>query len=306
MKTLGKRIGGCAALLALGASLVAGVLTLPKPVSHIAAAEGNADLAATYARNEKLVVKYGLDEVKDGKLPAYKWDAETKTYVADPAADATVQYHVNNANTGVVEKAEGVEGSSALSFTGKAHARASFHLPQDAEGMTVSIWVKNITTYWGSLVEFYDGKDGGRFGKGTMQGNAGRANEGDPWKENASAHAVGTMEAGAGWDSFVVTHNNTNNDNGGAYVDNMKPDTWYQVTYTVTSTEMRAYRDGVLKQTFTGKDQIPYILGSIMTAAKNQTTGKLGIRLAHDTTDDRADILDDFRIYSGGRWHGAL
>ncbi len=282
---------------------VAAIFSMSPARTGSAEAAASETLGAMLSRNDKLVVKYSLDETATAagqKLAAYTWDAETQTYVVAPEFDATIQNGVNGGAIGEVRTADGVEGSSALSFTGKAHARAKFHLPQDADGMTVSIWVKNITTYWGSLVEFWDGAHGGRLGKGTMQGNGGRRNEADPWDQNCAAHAgdVHASVEGGGWDSFVVTHNNTNGDNGGDAVDNMKADTWYQVTYVITSTEMKAYRDGVLKQHFTS-GQTSHILGDIMTAAKNQTDGMFGIRLAHDSTEDRPDILDDLRIYSG-------
>lgn len=252
---------------------------------------------AENARNEKLVVRYAMDGVENGKLIAEKWDSSTKSFVANSSADATVQYNVNNAYTGTVTKVDGIENGSALSFTGKAHARASFKLPSTATGMTISVWVKNVTTYWGSLIEFWDGSNGGRLGKGTMQGNGGRKNEGDPWSSNCSAHSNATMAEGGGWDSFCVTVNS--GDNGGAAVDPMESDTWYQVTFTLTATEMKAYRDGELKQTF-NNDTAKTILQSIMSSVKKWSgSGNLGIRLSHDTTDSRADILDDLRIYNG-------
>ena len=254
--------------------------------------------SAKLSRNENLVVKYGLDDASTGegaKLAAYKWDAATQSYVRNESADAIVQNHVNNANTGAVSSVDGVEGSSALSFTGKAHARANFNLPANATGMTVSMWVKNINYYWSSLVEFWDGSNGGRFGKGTMQGNGGRANEGDPWSANCPAHNSATSASGGGWDSFVINVNS--GDNGGAAVDPMVADTWYQVTYVLTATEMKAYRDGVLKQTF-DQGNSANILASILRAVKSGN-GKLGIRLCHDSTGNDGDILDDFRIYNG-------
>lgn len=265
--------------------------------------------------NEKLVVRYSMDGVEDGKLLAEKWDSSTKSFVSNSSADATVQYNVNGSYTGTVTQVDGIENGSALSFTGKAHARASFKLPSSATGMTVSVWVKNITTYWGSLFEFWGSNSipligtnyyGGRFGKGTMQGNGGRTNESDPWSSNCSAHKFARIAEGGGWDSCVVTHNNTDGNNGGAAVDNMESDTWYQVTFTLTASEMRVYRNGELKQTFVDGVATPgnyeaapsTILQSIMNAAKC-SNGQLGIRLSHDTTDSRADILDDVRIYNG-------
>lgn len=288
-------------LVFAGFALATVLSLLPgKAVTNAASGTPQEAYEARLARNENLIVKYDLDEVRDGKLLASKWDAESGSFVPDTAADATVQYDVNGGDRGDIQSAESVEGTGALSFTGKAHARAKFHLPAEATGMTISIWVKDITTYWGALAEFWDGTDGGRLGKGTMQGNGGRADEGDPWSANCSAHSDGTMAEGAGWDSFFIEGGTYNGDNnGGAAVDNMKADTWYQVTFTVTETEMRAYRDGVLKQTFTNKNDTTKILQSMMRAAKNESAGMLGIRLAHDSTVDRKDILDDFRIYNG-------
>lgn len=264
--------------------------------------------SAQKSHNENLIVKYSLDDSAIGngaKLKAQKWDSAAQAFVDNPSADATVQNHVNNDWVGTLSSVIGVEGSSALSFTAKAHARADFHLPAGATGMTVSMWLKNSNTYWGSLVEFWDGANGGRFGKGTMQRNGGRANEADPWDGNCAAHKFSESAQGGGWDSFVTEINS--NDNGGANVDLMQKEVWYQVTYVVTGTEMRAYRDGVLKQTFKDGVQTPTawgdykpsdVLTSIMNAAKSEN-GKLGIRLGHDSTKEKADILDDFRIYNG-------
>ena len=280
------------AFLALAAMLFGAI----SQAGLFAAAE-EAD-ATQSALNEKLVVKYSMDDTSTGngaKLAAYNWDSVSQTFVRNSAADATVQNSVNNKNTGAVSSVSGMEGSGALSFTGKAHARANFTLPSDATGMTVSMLVKNINYYWSSLIEFWDGTDGGRFGKGTMQGNGGRKNEGDPWSANASAHTTATMAAGGGWDSFVINVNS--GDNGGATVDPMKADTWYQVTFVLSGNEMKAYRDGVLKQTF-NKGDANSIVTSILKAAKS-SNGKLGIRLCHDTTNNDADVLDDLRIYSG-------
>lgn len=288
------RIRRCAGLLFLGV-LAAAFAFLPNT------AEGAGAESTQLSRNGSLVVRYHLDETATAAgqtLAAYKWDAGTQAYVAAPEMNATVQNDVNGRDAGEVRSVQGVEGS-ALSFTGKAHARAEFHLPQSATGMTISLWVKNITTYWGSLLEFWDGTQGGRLGKGTMQGNGGRRNEADPWSANCAAHTDGTAAPGGGWDSFFIEGGTYNNNNGGSAVDPMKADTWYQVTYVVTESEMRAYRDGELKQTFSDRNDTPTILRGIMAAAKNQTAGKFGIRLAHDSTADRADILDDLRIYSG-------
>ncbi len=303
MGNIGQRIKRYAVLIFTAAALaLAGGLSL-------LAGKGTPVSAATdAARNANLVVRYALDETATGSgatLAATRWDAASQAFVANTAFNATISNNVNGNNAGVVSSVTAGKNGTALSFTGKAHARANFHLPEGATGMTVSLWVKNITTYWGSLVEFWDGtngaehsQNGGRFGKGTMQSNGGRVNEGDPWTANCSAHSDATMALGGGWDSFIVTHNNTNNDNGGAAVDNMKADTWYQVTFTLDANGMKAYRDGVLKQTF-ANDNAKDIVQSILKAATNQTAGKLGIRLSHDTTDNRADVIDELRIYNG-------
>lgn len=270
------------------------VFLLPAVRATAAAAD---TVAAHKSRNDNLVVKYSLDDTSTGNgatLTGYKWDTVSQTFVVNPAAAATIQNHVNNGNVGTITTEAGVEGSSALRFTGKAHARANFKLPDGATGMTVSMWGKNLNSYWASLVEFWDGANGGRFGKGTMQGNGGRSNEADPWSANCAAHNAATIASGGGWDSFVINVNS--NDKGSSTVDPMVADRWYQLTYTITENEMRAYRDGVLKQTFSTIDKAPEILRSIMRAAKS-SNGKLGIRLSHDTND--GDILDDFRIYSG-------
>lgn len=281
----------CAACFALSGLGVAGL-------SQLRTASA-AESVTQETLNEKLVVRYAMDDTTTSglskKIPAQKWDAGTQAFVSDTSADATVQYNVNGANTGTVTKVEGMEGSGALSFTGKAHARASFKLPADANGMTITMLVKNINYYWSSLIEFWDGTNGGRLGKGTMQGNGGRKNEGDPWSSNCPAHNSATMAPGGGWDSFCINVNS--GDNGGAAVDPMKADMWYQVTYVITSSEVKAYRDGTLKQTF-DKGNSASIASSILSAVKSDN-GKLGIRLCHDTTNNDADILDDLRIYSG-------
>ena len=255
------------------------------------------------ALNEKLIVQYNMDDTDTGagkKLAAYKWDASTQALVRNEVADATIQNNVNGANTGTVTSTDGLEGSGALAFTGKAHARANFNLPSDATGMTVSMLVKNINAYWSSLIEFWDGTNGGRLGKGTMQGNGGRSNEGDPWSSNCPAHDYAT----GAWDAFVIDVGSS--DKGSTAVDPMKADTWYQVTFVLTATEMRAYRDGELKQVFDGsvapsnpawgRVSPTTILQSIMTAVKSGR-GQLGIRLCHDASN--GDILDDLRIYNG-------
>lgn len=258
----------------------------------------NEATAAQEPLNERLVVKYAMDDATTAsgeQLAAFRWNSASQAFLPNAEAAATVQSSASGFSAGSVTSVNGKEGKGALSFTKKAHAQANFSLPSDATGMTVSMWVKNVNTYWSSLVEFWDGTHGGRFGKGTMQGNGGRQNEADPWTSNCPAHNSATIAAGGGWDSFVVEHRNTNNDNGGAAVDPMAPQTWYQITFVLASTEMRAYRDGVLKQTF-NKGNSSDIVGSIMTAAKSGK-GKLGIRLCHDAND--GDVLDDFRIYSG-------
>lgn len=139
------------------------------------------------AINENLVVRYAMDDTSTGngaKLAAQKWDVATQSFVDNASAAATVQNHVNNGSVGTVSSVSGGVEGSALKFTGKAHARADFRLPEGATGMTVTMWVKDINTYWASLIEFWDGSNGGRFGKGTMQGNGGRSNEADPWSSN--------------------------------------------------------------------------------------------------------------------------
>ena len=287
MGSIRRRLGRCTILLGLGIALTAGLLL---PAGFAQASASATDLSAEQlALREKLVVRYSLDDTATGagaKLAATTWDTDTQAFVEDTAHDAAVTNQVQGRDAGTVSATSGKE-EGALTFTASAHARADFHLPADATGMTVSMWVKNVNTYWSSLVEFWDGSDGGRFGKGTMQGNGGRANEGDAWSANCPAHAAATIAEGGGWDSFCINVNSS--DNGGGAVDPMKADTWYQVTFALTSTEMRAYRDGVLKQTF-DKSNAPSVLGSIMRAAKNQTKGKLGIRLSLDTND--GDILD--------------
>ncbi len=291
MGSIAKRVGKCAALLFVG-TLLAGALCLLPPERRASAAESAEE------RNEKLVVRYAMDDTATANgntIAATKWDKDTGEFVAYSECDATIVNQVQGRRSGAISSVAGKEGS-ALSFTESAHARASFHLPSDATGMTVSLWVKNINTYWSSLIEFWDGKEGGRFGKGTMQGNRGRQNEGDAWSSNCSAHSNGKFDHGGAWDSFFIIHNNTNGDNGGAYVDHMAADTWYQVTFTVTANEMKAYRNGELKQIFNDGDA-QGILSSIMTAAKNQTGGKLGIRLSLD--ENNGDILDELRIYNG-------
>ena len=263
------------------------------------------DAASENALNEKLVVQYNMDDTDVGagkKLAAYKWDTSTQGLVRNSAADATIYKDANgdagvSAGSGTITAVEGLEGSGALSFTGRAHARANFNLPSGSTGMTITMLVKNINTYWSSLIEFWNDShtDGGRLGKGTMQGNGGRSKENDAWSSNCSAHTSATMAPGGGWDSFVIKHNNTNNDNGGSAVDPMKEGLWYQVTYVITSSEVKAYRDGVLKQTF-DKGNSSSIASSILRAVTGGQ-GKLGIRLSLDSND--GDILDDLRIYSG-------
>ena len=291
-------IAACFALSAL----VFGVLT-----SFRAFADANDTANAQKARNENLIVKYSLDDTATGegdKLAAYKWDAATQAYVRDAASDATVQNHVNNGWVGAVAHTNGMEGSGAVSFTGKAHARASVNLPSGATGMTVSLWVKDISTYWSSLIEFWDEghKNGGRFGKGTMQGNGGRAKEEDPWSSNCAIHYnnVGTYSGDGDWSSFVSNIVSGDTPNANTAHDLMKAGQWYQVTYVLTTTgsaQMKAYRDGELKQTFSG-EKAPEIVQSIMTAVTGGK-GQLGIRLCHDSTESRADVLDDLRIYNG-------
>ena len=279
----------CFALSALSVTTL-----LPKR----AFAHAEEDATATEnALNEKLIVKYSMDDTDTAegkKIAAYKWDTASQAFVANTSADATIQNSVPNKSAGTVSTAGGVEGSGALTFTGSAHARASFRLPVLASGMTVSMWVKNVNSYWSSLIEFWDGTNGGRFGKGTMQGNGGRKNEGDAWSSNCPAHNSATIAPGGGWDSFCINVNS--NDNGGAAVDPMKADTWYHVAYVVTNSEVKAYRNGELKQTF-NKGNSASIASSIMSAAKNLTGGNLGIRLSLDPND--GDILDDLRIYNG-------
>ncbi|MDE6274219.1 MAG: hypothetical protein K2L87_04140 [Clostridiales bacterium] len=278
--------------LMLGAACFALSALVGVALPVTASADGD---TAPSAFNEKLVVKYNLDETSTGngaKLTAYKWDSDAQEFVVDANAAATVQNTVQNKRAGTVSSTSGIDGT-ALQFTGSAHARANFRLPTGATGMTVSMWVKDVNSYWSSLVEFWNGTDGGRFGKGTMQGNGGRRNEGDAWSANCPAHSSATIAAGGGWDSFVIKVNS--NDNGGAAVDPMVADTWYQVTYALTATELRAYRNGELKQTFDGGNSGD-ILASIMRAVTSNN-GKLGIRLGLDEND--GDILDDFRIYNG-------
>ena len=268
------------------------------PVSTCAYAEE--DTVTTESElNERLLVRYAMDDTAAlvgnvSKIAAEKWDSATKAFVTNSALDATVKTSASGYAAGTVKHADGIEGSGALTFTKKAHAQADFTLPADSDGMTVSMWVKNINTYWSSLVEFWNGTDGGRFGKGTMQGNGGRRNENDPWSSNCPAHNSATMAEGGGWDSFVINVNS--GDNGGSAVDPMVANKWYHIAFTLTSTEMRAYRDGELKQTFGTMGNSSTILASIMRAAKSGN-GKLGIRLCHDAND--GDILDDFRIYNG-------
>ena len=287
------------ALLAALFVLPAAGLTALSPAKKGASAAG--DVNAEAALNEKLVVKYSMDDTstgEGGKLAAYKWDMAAQDFVRNSAADATVRNRVDGKDwipAGEVKSVSGLEGTGALSFTQRAHARASFNLPSNATGMTISMLVKNINTYWSSLIEFWDGTNGGRLGKGTMQGNGGRSKESDAWSSNCSAHTSATIAPGGGWDSFFIKHNNTNNDNGGAAVDPMVTDTWYQVTFVLTGGEMRAYRNGVLKQTF-NQGNSGAIVSSIMTAVKSGN-GMVGIRLGLD--DNNGDILDDVRIYNG-------
>lgn len=290
MGSIGKHLRRLAAVLSLGMAAVAFLGIVPT----------FAQARAAEVPNDRLLVRYAMDDTATGagqKIVATKWDSAAQKYVAAPAYDATITLQVNNRRAGTVTATDGVS-DGALAFTESAHARSNFHLPENATGMTISMWVKNVNTYWSSLLEFWDGTNGGRFGKGTMQGNGGRSNESDAWSANCPAHNSATIAAGGGWDSFCINVNS--GDNGGAAVDPMVADTWYQVTFALTASEMRAYRDGVLKQTFDTKGDAPGILASIMKAATNQEKGQFGIRLSLDENHEaNGDVLDELRIYNG-------
>ncbi len=295
-------------LVFAGFALATVLSLLPgKAVTNAASGTPQEAYEARLARNENLIVKYDLDEVRDGKLLASKWDAESGSFVPDTAADATVVYEQSGKATGTVENEEGVESKGALSFSGVAHARAKFHLPAEATGMTISIWVKNLSTYWGSLAEFWDGTNGGRFGKGTLQLTQGQPfSWGYPGNQNGNCPSYDNTKCQGKKHSFVTSIDSSDDGKQGEE-DLMERDRWYQVIFTVTETELKAYRDGELKQTFkqyeerSGNDpnNVNDILKGIMNAARNESSGMVGIRLGNDDTADRRDILDDFRIYNG-------
>ncbi len=312
MRNISVSVRRCAVLVAMSLALTAGALLLPKSASA-AAVDAESTIAALQSRNENLIVKYGLDEKDTGdgqKLAAMKWDPETKSYVADPTHDATIHYSLADKRSGVVASVEGVEGATALSFTGISYAETNFQLPQEADGMTISIWVKNLSGYFASLAEFWNGEVGGRLGKGTMQLSKGEpatwGSKSGTFEGNGNCPSYDKNKCEGRLHSFVVEIDNGDyydKNNGQPVTDDlMVAEQWYQVTCVITEKEMRAYRDGELKQTFkkynTASDNnVEAILSAIMTSAKS-ANGKLGIRLGNDPSKDgMADVLDDFRVY---------
>lgn len=252
-------------------------------------------VTAQKSRNEKLIVKYDLNETSTAggnTIAAYTWDNTTQSYQRNTAADGTVDN-----SGGAVSHVSGVEGGGALSFTSKANVEAPFKLNEDS--MTISMWVKNSNTYWSALVEFWDGAGhGGKFGKGSMMANAGgKGVWGQPGNSNSHEHAVNADGADNNWDSFVVSIEGGEHGGEDVRKDRMNADQWYQVTYVISKTELKAYRDGVLKLTYNIGAVVPETCNSIITAAQSNT-GKIGIRSGTDPSAN-ADIVDDFRIYSG-------
>ncbi len=297
MSKVKKRIAFCLLGACLCLLFAAGLLLLP-----FSGVKANADAAAG-SLNDNLVVRYDMGRIEGGKIKASVWNAGK--YEDNSSYDAAIKKLRNGANevesgAGTTYAEDGFDGNGAVRFAKNSFAEAGVHLDSAATGMTVSFWGKNINNYWGDVVEFYNGSEGGRFGKGTIQRNGGHVST---WNSNGRAHGSGAIiSADGGWDAFVVGVNS--GDSGTSTGKGMKADTWYQVTITVTETHLKMYRDGVLMVTFEeGKNENSqrgdnlYGLVSILTSAKS-TSGKIGIHSGDCNDRSETDILDDLRIYN--------